>query len=119
MYLRSQGTTWFRVGVNKQKQHSEPREWVRLMLLLGERVGLISRHSQQDQTLLSRGAVFKGHLREPVFLVLEPGVQKLCSGEVQHEALLLEKVDQCSRNLPLLICFSVCSKRGDCCETNK
>lgn len=39
MYVRSQRTTWFRVGVNRQKQHSEPREWVRLMLPLGEHGG--------------------------------------------------------------------------------
>lgn len=53
MYLRSQGSTWFRVGVNRQKQHSEPREWVRLMLPLRECGGLVSKHSQQDQILPS------------------------------------------------------------------
>lgn len=65
------------MGVNRQKQHLEPREWVRLMLPLGESGGLVSKHSQQDQTLPSGGAGFKGHLRglrEPVFLVLDPNV---------------------------------------------
>ena len=116
MCLRSQGTTWFRVGVNRQKQHSEPREWVRLMLPLEERRGLVSKHSQQDQTLPSGGAGFKGHpwgLREPMFLVLEPGVvRKLYLGKVQRETLLREEVGRCSRELPLLICLGVYSRRG-------
>lgn len=116
MYLHSQGTTWFRVGVNRQKQHLEPREWVRLMIPLGERGGLVSKHSQQDQTLPSRGAGFQEHpwgLREPMFLVLEAGdVQKLYSGKVRCEALLREEVGQCSRELSLPICLGVCSRRG-------
>ena len=116
MCLRSQGITWFRVGVNRQKQHSEPREWVRPMLPLGECTGLLSKCSQQDQTPLSGGTGFKGHprgLREPMLLVLEPGVvQKLCSGKVQREALLREEVSRCSGEWPLLICLGVCSRRG-------
>lgn len=77
---------------------------------------LVSKHAQQDQTLLSGGAGFKGHpwgLREPIFFVLEPGVvQKLYSGKVQHETLLWEEVGRCSRELPLLICLGVCCRRG-------
>lgn len=77
---------------------------------------LVSKHSQQDQTLLSGGAGFKGHpwgLREPIFFVLEPSVvQKLYSGKVQHETLLWEEVGRCSRELPLLICPGVCCRRG-------
>lgn len=48
---RSQGTTCFRVGVNRQKELPETREWVRWMLPLGKCGGLISKHSLQDQAL--------------------------------------------------------------------
>lgn len=122
MYLRSQGTTCFRVGVNRQKELSETREWVRLMLPLGKCGGLISKHSLQDQTLARRGGGFKGQfwrMREPMLLVLEPGVvQKLHSRKAQRGALLWEEVLQCPRELPLLISHRVCSRRN-CCEANK
>lgn len=122
MYLPPQGTTCFRVGVNRQKELSETREWVRLMLPLGKCGGLISKHSLQDQALARGGRGFKGHLwrlREPMLLVLEPVVvQKLHSRKAQREALLREEVVRCSRELTLLISCGVCS-RSNRCEANK
>lgn len=79
MCLCSRGALWFGVGVNRQEQHLEPGEWVRLMPPVGEQAGcsLNPPGRTRLQAPLSRGAGFREHpqgLREFVFLVLEPGV---------------------------------------------
>lgn len=51
MHRCSQGITCFRVGVNRQEELSETREWVRLMLPLGKCGGLITKHSHRTRPL--------------------------------------------------------------------